>query len=242
VRFRTSLGLTLVLLALAAAFTRLGYWQLQRMDEKTQLFETFEQAPALALDEAARRGERFARVSARGTFDTRRHFLLDNRLYRGRAGVHVLTPFRTTGGAVVLVNRGWLPLAADRRSLPDVPTDGAVREIAGRLNNLTSAGPRLGEPDRLSPDDWPQLVTYLDQAPVEDALGMAVLPWVVQLDADQADGFAARDWRPATMEPATHGGYALQWFALAAAAGVIWLLLGWRRGAREAADAGESTR
>lgn len=240
-RFRTSLGLTLLLLALAAAFARLGYWQLQRMDEKAQLFERFEQAPALALDEAARRGERFARVSARGAFDTRRHVLLDNRMHRGRAGVHVLTPFRTTEGAVVLVNRGWLPLAPDRRVLPDVPTDGAAREIAGRLNVLASAGPRLGEPDRLGPDDWPQLVTYLDQAPVEAALGTVVLPWVVQLDVDQPDGFAARDWRPATMEPATHGAYAAQWFGLAAAAVVIWLLLGLRRGAKPPADAGEES-
>ena len=39
-------------------------------------------------------------------------FLLDNRVHQERAGYHVLTPFRADGAeAVVLVNRGWVPLA-----------------------------------------------------------------------------------------------------------------------------------
>ena len=38
------------------------------------------------------------------------------------------------------------------------------------------------------------------------------------------------------MEPATHGAYALQWFSLAAAAVVIWLLLGLRRGKASAGE------
>jgi surfeit locus 1 family protein len=234
VRFRTSFGLTLVLFVLAALFARLGYWQLQRMHEKEALFAQFENAPGLTLAEAIAAESLFARVRAYGRFDTGRHLLLDNRLYRGQAGVHVLTPFFTTDGRVVLVNRGWLPLPPDRRSLPDVPTDGSAMEISGRLNRLTTAGPRLGEPDELAPDNWPQLLTYLDREPVETALGTAIEPWLVQLDADQPNGFAGRDWRPATMEPATHGAYALQWFSLAVAALVIWLLLGLRRG-RDAA-------
>lgn len=229
-RFRTTFGLTLLLFLLAVLFAGLGSWQLQRMAEKTRLFEQFEAAPALTLAEAIAAESRFARVRAYGHYDAERHLLLDNRLYRGRPGVHVLTPFYSTGGRVVLVNRGWLPLPPDRRSLPAIPTDDRAKEISGRLNRLTSQGPRLGEPDLLATDAWPQLVTYLDHAPVADALGTDIEPWLVQLDADRPDGFDGRDWQPATMGPATHGAYALQWFSLAAAALVIWLLLGLRRG------------
>lgn len=231
-RFRTTIGLTLLLFLLAAVFARLGAWQLARMTEKEQLFARFENAPQLTLGEAIDSQAQFARVRAWGRFDTRRHLLLDNRIHQGRAGVHVLTPFYTSDGHTVLVNRGWLPLAADRRALPQVPTDGAPREISGRLSRLESAGPRLGEADRLRPDTWPQLVTWLDHAPVAHALGEDLEHWIILLDATQADGFAARDWQPATMAPATHGAYALQWFSLATAAVVIWLLLGFRQGGR----------
>jgi surfeit locus 1 family protein len=240
VRFRTTVGLTALLFLLAALFARLGFWQLQRMAEKEDLFERFENAPALSLADAIRAESRFARVRAWGRFDTDRHLLLDNRIHQGRAGVHVLTPFHANDGTVVLVNRGWLPLPPDRRALPEVPTDGSAREIAGRLNHLTREGPRLGDADRLQANEWPQLVTYLDRAPVEQALGLELAPWLVQLDADQADGFDGRDWQAATMEPATHGAYALQWFSLAGAALVIWLLLGLRRGQAMARN-GEDT-
>ena len=229
-RFRTTIGLTVLLFILAAVFARLGAWQLDRMAQKEALFARFDNAPELPLDAALRNQAQFARVRARGHFDTVRHLLVDNRIHQGRAGVHVLTPFITADGRMVLVNRGWLPLAADRRSLPQVPTDGAPREIRGRLNHLESRGPRLGEADELRTDSWPQLVTWLDHDPVERALGAELEPWVIQLDPDQPDGFEGRDWKPATMPPATHGGYALQWFSLAAAAVVIWILLGLRRG------------
>jgi surfeit locus 1 family protein len=230
VRFRTTIGLTVLLFLLAAAFARLGAWQLERMAQKEALFARFDAAPELPLGEAIRADARFARVHAWGRFDTKRHLLLDNRIHQGRAGVHVLTPFITEDGRTVLVNRGWLPLAPDRRVLPEVPTDGAPRAISGRLNRLQSTGPRLGSADVLRPDSWPQLVTWLDHDPIERALGADLETWLVQLDAAQPDGFAGRDWKPATMPPATHGAYALQWFSLAAAAVIIWLLLGLRRG------------
>jgi surfeit locus 1 family protein len=230
VRFRTTFRLTLLLFALAAVFARLGAWQLERMEQKQELFARFDSAPEMALADAIASEAEFARVRAWGRFDTARHLLLDNRIHAGKAGVHVLTPFYTSDARVVLVNRGWLPLAPDRRSLPAVPTDGSPREISGRLKRLASTGPRLGEADRVSADSWPQLVTWLDHDPVARALDRDLEHWLVLLDAGQADGFEAREWTPATMEPATHGAYALQWFSLAGAAIVIWLLLGLRRG------------
>ena len=239
-RFRTTVGLTLLLFLLAALFARLGAWQLERMAQKEQLFQRFDSAPALTLAEAIDSETRFARVRAWGRFDTTRHLLLDNRIHRGRPGVHVLTPFHTNDGRTVLVNRGWLPLAADRRVLPDVPTDASPREISGRLTPLGSTGLRLGEADELRADTWPQLVTWLDHEPAARALGINLEHWVILLDAGQSDGFAARDWQPSTMEPATHGAYALQWFSLAATAIVIWILLGLRRG-RVAVNDNETT-
>lgn len=229
--FRPGTALTVLLALLALAFSGMGYWQLQRKAEKEALFEQFESAPVLGIGQALEQGERFARVEGWGSFDADRHFLLDNRMLNGRPGVHVLTPFTLGDGQVVLVNRGWLPMPLDRRSLPEVPTSARARTINGRLNLLESGGPRLGEPDRPVAHQWPQLVTWLEREALGGALGMELPPWIVQLDADAEGGFDGRQWKAATMPPATHGAYAVQWFALAAAAVIIWLTLGYRRAA-----------
>ena len=226
--FRPGTGLTVLLFILAALFSALGYWQLQRKAEKELLFEQFENAPVSSIGQALDQGRRFARVEGWGRFDTERHVLLDNRMMNGRVGVHVLTPFTLGDGRTVLVNRGWLPLPPDRGRLPDVPTDGAARTIRGRLNTLDSQGPRLGEADRPVSDRWPQLVTWLDREPLEAAFGTNLPPWIVQLDADQENSFGDRQWQAAVMPPETHGAYAVQWFALSAAALIIWITLGFR--------------
>lgn len=232
-RFRPSLALTLVLALLALVFLRLGSWQLERKAEKEALFEAFAAAPEMSLESALAREQEFARVEARGRFDPQRHLLLDNRTWQGRAGVYVLTPFSLDDGRTVLVNRGWLPLAADRRSLPEIPTDGAERTLRGRLVRPPAGGPRLGDADVLVADRWPQLATYFDLDAAAAALGEPLLPWLVQLDATEAGGFEDRQWRPAVMEPAVHGGYAVQWLALLATTVVIWIVLGFRRGRQE---------
>jgi len=239
--FRPSFKLSLILIMLAAVFLRLGLWQLDRKAEKTALFERFDNAPAMGVEQALDVGEAFARIDAYGHYDPARHILLDNRIWDGRAGVHALTPFRLSDGRWLLVNRGWLPLAADRRSLPEVPTDPAARSLQGRLVPQQAGGPRLGDADVLVPDRWPQLVTYLDLAGVGKALGVTLQPWIIQLDEHDASGFGDRQWSPAVMEPSVHGAYAFQWLALCATALIIWLALGWQRGKRLAVQVGGAT-
>jgi len=234
--FRPSITQTLILVTLAAVFLRLGLWQLERKAEKELVFERFENAPSMSLGQALEAGEPFTRVTARGHYDPERHILLDNKVWQGRAGVHVLTPFVLETGPAVLVNRGWLPLPADRSSLPDVPTTSDAFELTGRLAPPPGVGRRLGEPDALVTDDWPQLITYLDLPAVAGALGEPLAPWVILLDASDPAGFEDRQWSPAAMPPPVHGGYAVQWLGLLAATIVIWVVLGLRRG-RQQGDA-----
>lgn len=236
-RFRPSPALTLVLLALALVFLRLGLWQLDRKAEREALFESFRNAPEMSIGQALESEVEFARVAANGQYDPTRHVLLDNRIWNGRTGVHVLTPFTLRDGHTLLVNRGWLPLAADRRSLPEVATEAGARLLQGRLVRPAPGGPRLGEDDVLATDRWPQLVTYLDLASVAAALGEPLLPWMLQLDAGEASGFEDRQWQPAVTQPRQHSAYAVQWLALAATAAVIWVVLGLRRG-RQRGNAG----
>jgi surfeit locus 1 family protein len=245
-QFRPSIAQTLILVTLAAVFLRLGLWQLERKAEKAALFERFEQAPSMELAQALSAGRPFTLVTALGRYDPERHILLDNKIWQGRAGVHVLTPFRLESGPTLLVNRGWLPMPADRSRLPEVQTDGGPRELRGRLAPSPAPGQRLGAPDVLTTDEWPQLMTYFDLPDVAAALGNELEPWLVLLDAEDPSGFSDRQWSPATMGPEVHGGYAVQWLALMVTAIVIGVLPALRRGGelqkeRRARETGEHT-
>ena len=144
--FKPSVPSTIFLFALAALFAGLGNWQLERKAEKEALFEQFDNAPALGIGRALERNERFARIEAWGRFDTERHLLLDNRMFRGRAGVHVLTPFILGDGQVILVNRGWLPLPPDRsEGRFMLQHDGFLDpEVFAKGRTLTAAGEVTG--------------------------------------------------------------------------------------------------
>lgn len=233
-KFRPSIKLSLVLLVLGLIFTGLGLWQLERKTEKEILVRQFEEAPVLSLTDALAQEELYARVEAHGHYDAKRHVLLDNRILNGKAGVHVLTPFILEDGRVILVNRGWLPLPPSRRPLPGIPTDSTRRTLNGILNRPTTDGPRVGKPDVLVANQWPQLVTYLELDAVGSALGTSLEPWLLQLDAADQSGFDDRHWKVAVMEPEVHGAYAVQWFGLALAALIIWMTLGFRRGQERA--------
>ncbi len=229
-KFRPSLPATVALAAVAAACAWLGNWQWQRAAEKQALLAEIASAPRLAGLAAPADELRFARVTLSGRFDPRRHVLVDNRVSGGRAGVHVLTPFTTAAGQSVLVNRGWLAMPPDRRSLPGVPTSPEPVRISGMLDALAPPGRQLGPDDRLQAGEWPQLVTYPEPDAIAAALGTELYPWVLLLDPDSAMGFGDRAWQPVVITPARHRGYAFQWYALALTAAVIWLLLGLRRG------------
>ncbi len=228
-QFKPSWGLSVSLITISLASLWLGNWQLEREKEKQLLFDQFEHAPLLSIEQALQQGNRFARVQAYGHFDGTRHVLLDNKILNGRAGVHVLTPFILNNGATIMVNRGWLPLPPDRRHLPPVPTESSPRTINGILKQPSTDGPRLGKPDELVTDRWPQLITYLDLETVGDALGTALPPWIIQLDPDDVGGFKGRQWKAAVMGPEVHAAYAFQWFALSLATIIMWLTLGIRR-------------
>jgi len=229
--FRPSLAATILLGGLVLAFIGLGNWQLDRAAQKAAIQQQFDQAPSFDVLPAPGEVSRYAHVRVAGKYDRQRHFLIDNQLLDGRAGVHVLTPFALDDGRTILVNRGWLPLPPDRRSLPAVPTDGSRTELGGQLDEIYRPGRRIGNPDVLHENTWPQLVTYPAMDDIAAVLGTKVYPLVLKLDADEPSGFEGRHWHAVNTGAAKHRARALQWFTFVIAALLIWLYLGFRRGA-----------
>ena len=226
-------GVALVAFGLAV-FVSLGYWQLGRAHEKQALFDAFMQgsqdtvdATGLGFDELAR----YQHVRLRGAYDATRQILLDNMpSVTGRPGFRVLTPFeRADGRGWVLVDRGWVPLGATREDLPDVTVGVRERDVSGILDVLPIPGMRVGPAAAPGSAQWPRVLLFPTEADVESALGVDVESRIVLLDAGAPDGFE-RKWRPALgFGPERHLGYAIQWFAFALVAVVIFIALNLRR-------------
>ena len=90
----------------------LGSWQLSRLAEKTELIAQFEQrsnASAISIFQVSKpvEGFEFQRVVAKGKYLNQSEIYLTGRTYEGNAGFHVVTPFSTSDG-VILINRGWV--------------------------------------------------------------------------------------------------------------------------------------
>lgn len=226
--FRPPLALTLFLLMLAIIFAGLGTWQAKRGAIKQDLEVKHARATEMPLEKALIEQDRFSRVSASGYYEKERHFLLDNQIWRGRAGVYVFTPFYTIAGDVILVNRGWLPLSPDRKTLPGIPTPQGEMTLKGILNTLPIPGRILGSADQLNPEQWPQLLTYMKLDDMSDSLRQPLENWVIQLSATDPTGFEGRDWKPVFLSSRRHNAYAFQWFALSSACIIMWLVIGFK--------------
>jgi surfeit locus 1 family protein len=160
----------------------------------------------------------------RGRYDPDHQILLDARVAGGQNGYEVLTPLRS-GNSAVLVNRGWLPAAADRSQLPDVTVAGGERAVAGRLDRLPRPGLTMTAPPGAG---WPRRMLFPTAEEISAALGYRVHDYQLLLAPEEPHGYQRR-WEPQIMSPRQHLGYAVQWFALAAALGVIYVALNLKR-------------
>ncbi|HSG10332.1 MAG TPA: SURF1 family protein [Gammaproteobacteria bacterium] len=236
--FSPGLWPTLATLAILPFFLALGAWQLERAAWKQGLVDTEAELTQLApaalldvLDSAAPRDYR--PVYMTGRYDLEHQLLLDNRIYQRRPGYEVLTPLRLKDRqAVVLVNRGWVPLGQSRAQLPDVPGPAAERLVTGTIARLPEKVFRLDAAEE-SHAGWPQVIQNIDLEAIGQRLGQAVIPVVVLLDMNDTDGFA-RDWQPVYgIMPDKHRAYAMQWFSLALVLIIIYVGVNTRRNGKQ---------
>jgi surfeit locus 1 family protein len=124
--------------------------------------------------------------------------------------------------AVVLVNRGWVPVGNSRAELPDIPgTDGEVL-VDGIVKLPPKRFFRLAAVDETN-TGWPKVVQQLEMGELEQLLDSTLEPLILLLDKDDEFGFY-RDWKAVygvTVDK--HRAYAMQWFSLAVVLLVIYI-------------------
>jgi surfeit locus 1 family protein len=228
---------TLLALVLVAGLVALGRWQLERATEKQALYTLFDSGrdATRAVDAATPRLPRYAHLTAAGSYDSARQILIDNMSNaQGQAGYDVITPFALRGGGWILVNRGWIPVGISRDARPDVTVPTQEREIQGRADELPRAGMQLGARLPLAPP-YPVVANFPTREEIAALLGehaWARAANLVLLDPGEPNGYL-RQWQPPGFPPIRHIAYAVQWFSLAAALVVIYVVTNLRRVERE---------
>ena len=226
-------AVVLVAAALATAATaRLGWWQLDRAQQKLDLqaritargsLPPLPQAD-LPRTEAAAADQHYRPVQLRGRWLSERTVYLDNRQMNARQGFFVVTPLLLAPGDAVLVQRGWMPRDFTDRSrlqpLPDQPGDVVV---TGRLapppsRLLAMAGAEQG-PIRQNldlPGFAAETGLALRPLSVQQLQPTQPVPVEGQASAAWPDDGLLRTWPAVAVDVGKHHGYAFQWFSLSA--------------------------
>ena len=233
-KFRPGWKISLFTLLLLPLMIWLGFWQLEREDEKLALQATYQQREAAEPVSLARldwQGDlQYMPVSLQGYYDNQHTFLLDNRVHQGRVGFEVVSPFVTDSGHHVLVNRGWLPMGRTRADLPDIEAVPGNVQLQGKVYVPLGEPFTLGEQAQQS--GWPRIIQSLDPqaqfAELDLPPSASTFPYSIRL-AEQAPGVLVRSWPLISTQPEKHRAYAVQWFAMALALLALFIYVGLHR-------------
>jgi surfeit locus 1 family protein len=216
----------MVVFVVVAVCLRLGFWQLDRREQRLERNEAIAErlaADPIPLDatpaDTAGLVNRPARV--RGWYDHDHSFALIGRSHMGSPGIYVFTPLRLDDGAI-LVNRGWVPspdaATVDLTAIHRPPDP----EVAGVL--LAFPDIRTHAADEGFRTRW----FRLDGHAIRAAFPYPIAP--VYLQATTAEGGAGAGFAPVPLGPpqldsGPHLSYAVQWFSFAAIFLIGWIAL-----------------
>lgn len=219
---------TLALLLLVSLFLWLGFWQLERAEYKRDLAAELElraQQTEIKLDARQSREKvmKYRKVRVRGQFEPAKQVFIEGRKHQNKNGFHVVTPLKEEGAEIrVLVNRGWVPTATDGISLPPITTPVGLVEISGTVDIPEAPAITLGAESALP--EWPARWPYLTVERFASGVDYPVERFVILQSPGNEHGFV-RHWPRPMPSDGMHIGYAIQWFAFALIALIVYLAL-----------------
>lgn len=235
-QFNPRLWAIIVTLILVSIFSRLGVWQLDRAEEK-RIIQRQQQAlmkqgnikinNKRSLDEVFE----YQKAEVTGKFLTGKVMFLDNKPYNGVHGYHVITPLKINGSEEhILVNRGWVPMRAHRKDLPEVKTSNKQQVIKGMIK-FPSSQFKLGEGINEN-NQWPWRIQWLEIEAIRKQLDVDLLPFIVLQESEENSKFI-RDWKIIVSPPEKNVSYAVQWFSFAIVLLIIFIVVNTRKNRSE---------
>ncbi len=215
-------------------FIFLGFWQLDRLGLRKEQNETIvartDEAPASVSEllDIPRGEVEFRRVADTGRFIDGDVVRIGSQTKDGTAGDHVVGLVELSDGTQILVNRGFVPLAAlDQLELPpdqEIPIVGWVR-VSQSKEGLFGAADGQTEAERLP---------RFNVETIDDRVEGEVAPiWLLLNDDAITDGSAASSEvvafpTPLALPPLSEGShlsYAVQWFIFAVLGSAFYVAL-----------------
>lgn len=223
----------LFVLVLVVVMVRLGFWQLDRLDqrqERNDLLTSRQEEPAVPVEDllpadaggAAVDAARYRTVTVTGTYEPGETVVIYNRSQDGVPGAWLLTPMVLESGDRVAVIRGFVsgdPQRLEGDAAYDPPSGGVT--VTGTVvspTGLDGTAPQDVDPVLERPDTLPGLVMAQESEPPESSPELVTVPL-----PDLTEG--------------PHLSYAVQWFIFSTIAAVGYPIVLWRLVQRRAGAA-----
>lgn len=219
---RSILSALAVLIALS--MLRLGFWQLDRADQKREILSNqLAQSKLSAIDidslflsqvksDQQIAELRFRNVFAEGEFLNQHTIFIENQVVDSKAGYKVLTPFQTKQG-LLLVDRGWMPVDFQVKGDLVVKSSEYLTNLSGRLNKPYAKPP-------LWDDSFPVNIgnrwQYVDMEQLSKQMGAELFPLMLELaPKSELSTSLIVQWQEIDdLWVAKHSAYAFQWFSM----------------------------
>lgn len=198
---------------------RLGFWQLERLEERRAFNELvasrWNQEPfdlnnttlPANLDDIG-----YRRIAAAGAFDYEHQVVLKNQNRESAPGFKLVTPLLLPNGQAILVVRGWIPYSE------------ANPEEWVQFNEATDSAPIVGmlQKSQVLPGaavpEGPQTEWFrVDIEAIQRQMPYQLLPVFLLQLPEPGRGYEALPYRdvPFELTEGNHFSYALQWFMFA---------------------------
>ena len=228
---RRAAGLVLIGVVVAVTCTFLGRWQWHRHVVKDRLIAVVQAnwaaapvplatlaAPGTTLTGASE----WRAVRAVGHYVPDATVLLRNRPVDSHSAYHVLVPFVTQDGTVLVVDRGWVPIGTNGSVAvtPASPPEGTTT-LVGRVRMPEAPSTRSAPEGQVQSIDVPQVLAAAGGA----APAGTPYPFYVGMESeDPAPAQTLGTLDPPSTDPGPHLSYAFQWwvFALGGFAACVW--------------------
>jgi surfeit locus 1 family protein len=228
-QFKPKLISTSATVLLLILMINLGMWQSNKADQKQAKMDLFEQREkdefvSIGTGDIDLETMRYRRVALKGIFEPEYQILLDNKVYNGQAGYHVITPLHINGSDKrILVNRGWIPLGSDRSKLPKIETEKHEVDVTGHLQDFSGRYLELGKSD-VDDGHWQIVWQNLNVERYKKLVKFEIQPAMLLLDSEnKASGFV-REWPKPAYRIEVNRGYAIQWYLMSLALFVIYIV------------------
>ena len=205
-----------LIIATLVLLISLGFWQLDRADEKRAIEDQISSANSGDVEFVTSveflKDKEYYHVRLQGSYIDDKQFIYDNQIVDQISGYYVLTPFILKGASkAVLINRGFIPWSGRRDKLANVDIGEKLTEVKVQISIPVK---RMELKVSETTGDFPVLIQAFDLDEMSTIASLDFASVVGLLNPESENGFV-RQWEPYTGSIERHIGYAIQWFLMA---------------------------